>query len=152
MPRPVATGETDARNRSHGHIRLGDDPGSHQATKFRDSGHPHPRIRDIYGSLGPGENVAALFVWCSNTGGTADGQIENSLVIYSWVSGRLTVLSTLTPQHQSKDGTHVAYFDGSTVQNSSDVLSGEWFERRHPRSLRGSEIAALIQDEAGLDR
>jgi hypothetical protein len=55
----------------------------------------------FYGSLESGEDVAALSVWCSNTGGTADGQIENSLVIYTWASGRLTVLSTLTPPQLS---------------------------------------------------
>lgn len=79
--------------------------------------------KTFYGSLGPGENVAALLVWCSNTGGTADGQIENSLVIYSWVSGQLTVLSTLTPQQQSGDGSHAPYFDGLaggiTISNGS---------------------------------
>jgi len=67
----------------------------------------------LYGSLERGENVAALFVWCSNTGGTADGQIENSLVLYMWASGQLAVLSTLTPQQPSEDGTHAPYFDGS---------------------------------------
>jgi hypothetical protein len=76
-----------------------------------------------FGSLGPGENVAALFVWCSKTGGTADGQIENSLVIYSRVSGQLTVLSTLTPPQLSDDGIHAPYFDGSaggiTISNGS---------------------------------
>jgi len=77
----------------------------------------------LYGSLEPGENVAALHVWCSNTGGTSDGQIENSLVVYTLLSGQLTVLSTLTPQQQSEDGTHAPYFDGSaggiTIENGS---------------------------------
>lgn len=67
----------------------------------------------LYGSLGPGENIAALNVWCSNTGGTVDGQIQNSLVIYTWVSGQLTVLSTLTPQQPPEGGSHVSGFDTS---------------------------------------
>jgi hypothetical protein len=66
-----------------------------------------------YGELEPDENVAALDVWCSNTGGTADGQIQNSLVLYTWISGRLTVLSTLTPPQLSK-GVHAPSFDVST--------------------------------------
>lgn len=77
----------------------------------------------VYGSLEPGETVAALSVWCSNTGGTSDGQIQNSLVVYTWLAGQLAVLSTLTPQQPSKAGTHVPYFDGSaggvTITNGS---------------------------------
>jgi hypothetical protein len=67
----------------------------------------------FYGTLEPAENIAALYVWCSNTGGTADGQIQNSLVVYSGVSGQLSVLSTLTPPHLSDGGSHVPYFDES---------------------------------------
>jgi hypothetical protein len=68
----------------------------------------------FYGSLESSQDVAALSVWCSNTGGTADGQIQSSLVVYSWVSGQLSVLSTLTPQQPSYGGSHVPYFDESS--------------------------------------
>ena len=67
----------------------------------------------FYGALEPGENVAALYVWCSNTGDTADGQIQNSLVIYTWDSGQLTVLGTLVPPQLSNNGVHAPSFDGS---------------------------------------
>jgi hypothetical protein len=67
----------------------------------------------FYGDLEPGENVAAVYVWCSNTGGTADGQIQNSLVLYRWTSGVLTVVSTLIPPQLSV-GVHAPYFDAST--------------------------------------
>ncbi len=84
----------------------------------------------LFGSLGPDENVAALFVWCSNTGGTSDGDIENSLVLYSSVSGRLTVLSTLTPPQLSHDQSRAPYFDGSaggvTISNGS-ITTKEMF-------------------------
>lgn len=83
-----------------------------------------------YGELEPGESVAALSVWCSNTGGTADGQIQSSLVLYQWVSGRLTVLSTLTPQEQSSAGVHVPYFDasaGGTTISTGVITTKEVF-------------------------
>jgi hypothetical protein len=77
----------------------------------------------VFGTLGPGQNVAGLLVWCSNTGGTSDGDIENSLVLYSWVSGQLTVLSTLNPPQLSHNQIRAPYFDGSaggvTISNGS---------------------------------
>ena len=66
-----------------------------------------------YGALSPQTKVAALYVWCSNTGGTADGNIQNSLVVYGWVAGSLSVLATLTPQQPNAGGIHAPYFDGT---------------------------------------
>lgn len=68
----------------------------------------------FYGPLESSEDVAALNVWCSNTGGTADSQIQSSLVVYSRASGELSVLATLTPQQPSYGGSHVPYFDESS--------------------------------------
>jgi hypothetical protein len=66
-----------------------------------------------YGDLfGPGHDIAALNVWCDNTGGTADGQVQNSWVIYSMSAGRLRTIGTLTPQQPSTKDTHIPYFDG----------------------------------------
>jgi len=63
---------------------------------------------DLYGN---GRVVATLNVWCENAGGTADGQLQDSWVVYSGRTGTLAVLATLTPQHASSPGSHVAYFD-----------------------------------------
>jgi len=84
----------------------------------------------FYGPLESSENVAALYVWCSNTGGTADGQIQSSLVVYSWVSGQLSVLSTLTPQQPSYGGSHVPYFDessGGVTISPGSIMARELF-------------------------
>jgi hypothetical protein len=83
--------------------------------------------QEYYGDLEPGAPVAALSVWCSNTGGTADGQIQNSLVLYRWVAGQLAVLSTLTPPRLGSGGSHVAYFDGLTggVTISSGAITAK---------------------------
>jgi hypothetical protein len=65
----------------------------------------------VYGNLyGTGQNVAALDVWCSNTGGTADGQVQDSWVIFADRSGTLRTLAVLTPQQPSVAGFHVAIF------------------------------------------
>ncbi|HEX3541151.1 MAG TPA: hypothetical protein VHT75_12010 [Acidimicrobiales bacterium] len=71
----------------------------------------------VYGALtGAGEDESALNVWCTNTGGTADGQLKNSLVVYSTATGSLQVIGSLTAQQplqdQAKVG-HVPYLDGS---------------------------------------
>ena len=84
----------------------------------------------FYGPLEPAENAAALYVWCSNTGGTADGQIQNSLVVYSWVSGQLSVLSTLTPPQLGHGGSHVPYFDesaGGVTISTGSITTKEVF-------------------------
>jgi hypothetical protein len=84
----------------------------------------------FYGPLEPVGNVAALYVWCSNTGGTADGQIQNSLVVYSWVSGQLSVLATLTPQQLGDGGSHVPYFDesaGGITISTGSITTKELF-------------------------
>lgn len=65
----------------------------------------------VYGNLyGTGQNVAALDVWCSNTGGTADGQLQDSWVIFADGSGTLRTLAVLTPQQPSVAGFHVPIF------------------------------------------
>jgi hypothetical protein len=65
-----------------------------------------------YGDLfGSGADVAAVNIWCSNTRGTADGQLQNSWVVFSDASGTVQALGTMSPQQPSVAGTHVAYFN-----------------------------------------
>lgn len=68
----------------------------------------------MYGQLAPGRDAAALYVWCDNTGGTADGQRQSSWVIY--VRGRSgpRPVGILSPrQPHASAAPHVPYFDGN---------------------------------------
>ncbi|MGO9583818.1 MAG: hypothetical protein ACLP36_13550 [Acidimicrobiales bacterium] len=87
----------------------------------------------VYGELqSGGQDVAALDVWCTNSGGTAEGQIENSWVIYSVASGTLRVLGTLVPrQPSSPKPPHVPYFEsdpkGILIQPGSITVHELWY-------------------------
>jgi hypothetical protein len=86
----------------------------------------------VYGDLsGTGENVAALNVWCTNTGGTADGQLQNSWVIFADPAGTLQVLATLTPQQPSDPDSHVPFFDdgpgGIEIQPGEITAKEAWY-------------------------
>lgn len=84
----------------------------------------------FYGTLQHDLDVAAVYVWCTNTGGTADGEIQSSLVIYKAIADEPVVVSTLTPQQPSSpDGHHVAYFDGSAVTISGSTITAQelWY-------------------------
>lgn len=68
----------------------------------------------MYGHLAPGRDAAALYVWCDNTAGTADGQRRSSWVIY--VPGRSgpRPVGILSPrQPDAAAAPHVPYFDGN---------------------------------------
>lgn len=66
----------------------------------------------IYGDLlGGGQEVAAVNVWCSNTGGTADGQYKDSWIVYSADTGAPQVIGVMTPQVRGDPASHVPYFD-----------------------------------------
>ncbi len=55
----------------------------------------------VFGGLGGGgDDDAALNVSCNNGGGTADGALLYSWVIFSGRSGRLSVVGVITPQVQ----------------------------------------------------
>jgi hypothetical protein len=87
----------------------------------------------VYGDLnGTGGDVAALNVWCSNTGGTADGQIQNSWVVFSADSGTLTVIGVLVPQQPADANLpHVPYFNsgpgGIAIASGSITVEELWY-------------------------
>ena len=90
--------------------------------------------RDVVcGELQSGsQDVAALDVWCTNTGGTAEGQIDNSWVIYAVESGTLRVLGTLVPQQPSSaKPPHVPYFEsepeGILIQPGKITVHELWY-------------------------
>jgi hypothetical protein len=86
----------------------------------------------FYGDLfGSGLDVAALDVFCSNTGGTADGQIQDSWVIFTDTTGTLQTLATLTPQQRSTTGDHVPIFTaepgGIEIQPGKITVKEGWY-------------------------
>ena len=73
--------------------------------------------RVVYGDLrGSGQDVAAIDIWCANTGGTADGQVQNSWVIFAAAEPTSPVIGVLTPQQPtSAKLPHVPYFDDGGI-------------------------------------
>jgi len=53
-----------------------------------------------YGELTAGHQIAALTVSCNNNGGTADGAILYSVVIYAGWTGKLRAVGLITPKVQ----------------------------------------------------
>lgn len=77
------------------------------------NGQPAP----VYGDLnGDGRDEAAILVWCSNTGGTAAGQLADSIVVYSADSGEAQPIGTLrTQQPPATPPVHSALIDGTVL-------------------------------------
>lgn len=93
--------------------------------------YPNPLV--VYGDLyGPGSDVAALNVGCTNTGGMAAGQLQDSWVIYSARDGRLSVVATLTPQYGYSPDEHSPYFDyrpgGIEIQPNRITVHQLWYQ------------------------
>jgi len=85
------------------------------AVDARITWHDSSRLGLVYGDLDgtSDDNAAALNVWCSNTSGTALGQLKNTWVIYSYNSDGLRTIATLVPQQREAEVTntiHVPYF------------------------------------------
>lgn len=104
-----------------------------------DAGTPDVLIEEtdvFYGTIQPDREVAALYVWCTNTGGTADGQIQNSLVIYEAAPGGPQAIATLTPRQRSVPGTHVPYFaaspSGVVIGTGSITTQEVWYGPKDP--------------------
>lgn len=83
---------------------------------------------DLYGRE---DDVAAVNVWCANTSGTADGEIENSWVLFRADKSQPQLVATLTPQRPSASGNHVAYFDttpgGIRIQPGTITAKEVWY-------------------------
>jgi hypothetical protein len=84
---------------------------------------------DLYGTDQP--DIAALDVWCSNTGGTADGQLQDSWVIFADTTGTLQTLVTLTPQQPSVADSHVPTLNpdpgGIVIQPGKITVEQAWY-------------------------
>jgi hypothetical protein len=82
--------------------------------------------------LGNGtDNTAALLVVCSNTAGTADGQIAFTWVVFAATASGPQVIGTLTPQEPSTIlAEHVPYFDnrhGISIRPGSVTVKELWY-------------------------
>jgi len=79
------------------------------------------------GSLGHGLQVAALQVWCDNTGGTADGQLAEGIFVFDSPGGRPHLLGTLTPQLKGNPMLHIPFIVVDHIEGSGHVAVTEFF-------------------------
>ena len=79
------------------------------------------------GSLGHGLQVAALQVWCDNTGGTADGQLAEGIVVESSPAGHPHLLGTLTPQLKGNPMLHIPFIAVNHIESTGHVAITEFF-------------------------
>jgi hypothetical protein len=87
----------------------------------------------VFGRLqGAREDAAAVNVSCSTPGGTADGELADSWVIYRSHGSALRILGTLAPEQPAETGLpHVPYFDvdsgGITLHRGTITVRELWY-------------------------
>ena len=87
----------------------------------------------VFGNLeGDRDDAAAVNVSCSSPGGTADGEIADSWVIYRSQGSALRILGTLAPKQPAETGLpHVPYFDissgGLTLRPGRITVREVWY-------------------------
>lgn len=82
----------------------------------------------MYGDLSAdGGTAAAVEVMCTNTGGMADGQLMDTIVVYTGTAASPRVIGTLTPQQPSAPGQHIAYFLRTAVVPHEVVTTQVWY-------------------------
>ena len=79
------------------------------------------------GNLGHGLQVAALQVWCDNTGGTADGQLAEGILVFDSPGGHPHLLGTLTPQLKGNPMLHIPFIVVNHVESTGHVAITEFF-------------------------
>ena len=80
-----------------------------------------------HGNLGHGLQVAALQIWCNNTGGTADGQLAEGIMVFDSPGGRAHLLGTLTPQHKTSAMVHIPYIVVNRIDTTGHIAVTEYF-------------------------
>jgi len=80
-----------------------------------------------HGDLGHGLRVAALQIWCDNTGGTADGQLAEGIFVFDSPGGHAHLLGTLTPQHKTSAMVHIPYIVVNHIDTAGHVAVTELF-------------------------
>jgi hypothetical protein len=79
------------------------------------------------GGLGHGLQVAALQVWCDNTGGTADGELAEGIFVFDSPGGHAHLLGTLTPQLKGNPTLHIPFIVVNHIETSGHVAVTEFF-------------------------
>lgn len=80
-----------------------------------------------HGNLGHGLQVAALQIWCDNTGGTADGELAEGVMVFDRPGGQAHLLGTLTPQHKTSAAVHIPYIVVTRIDSTGHVAVTEYF-------------------------
>ena len=80
-----------------------------------------------HGNLGHGLQVAALQIWCDNTGGTADGQLAEGIFVFDSPGGHAHLLGVLTPQHRTSAMLHIPFIIVNRIESSGHVAVTEFF-------------------------
>jgi hypothetical protein len=80
-----------------------------------------------HGDLGHGLQVAALQIWCDNTGGTADGELAEGIMVFDSPGGQAHLLGTLTPLHKTSAMVHIPYIVVNRVDTAGHVAVTELF-------------------------
>jgi hypothetical protein len=86
--------------------------------------------KPVFGDLdGDGRDEAALGVVCANGGGTADGQLAFSEVVFQAFGRSLRVLGILTPRQSPFDphATHVPLSHVAAIKRGEVVVSEAWY-------------------------
>jgi hypothetical protein len=86
----------------------------------------------FYGDLGGGQQVAAVQVLCSNQGGTAAGQLADSIVVFSGAGGKLHSLGVLTPQYRPHAPVHIPFITVARVGAGHIVTTEYWYTSNDP--------------------
>ena len=79
------------------------------------------------GDLGHGLQVAALQVWCDNTGGTADGELAEGIMVFDSPGGHPHLLGTLTAQHKTSATLHIPFIVVNRIETSGHIAVTELF-------------------------
>ena len=80
-----------------------------------------------HGYLAHGLPVTALQVWCDNTGGTADGQLAEGIMVFDSPGGHPHLLGTLTPQHKTSAMLHIPFIAVNRIETTGHVAVTEFF-------------------------
>ena len=80
-----------------------------------------------HGSLGHGLKVVALQVFCSNTGGTADGQLSEGIFVFDSPGDDPHLLGTLTPQLKGNPMLHIPFIAVNHIETTGHVAVTEFF-------------------------
>ena len=80
-----------------------------------------------HGYLAHGLRVTALQIWCDNTGGTADGQLAEGIMVFDSPGGKAHLLGTLTPQHKTSAMVHIPFIAVNRIETTGHVAVTEYF-------------------------